>query len=350
MDIPELAVLPKLRQFQSKVSRLKATKVAGVVLTSRSDLLTFIEPFMLPAPSICRTLSTTPSAEEALAILGSEYLVVPQDAICFGVDGVCLTGPTQIRWMKQLLDLPGNFCLHVDGKYKLHHAEWILITLGTHCNKLVGVTSMHITNTFIPLVYMMTREHESNGACIMLSGALDVVTMRCFGKKLEPGALMADHSAGIRMGYMTVWPDVPIGQCWPHIKRKYHEGEFCSKKHPHFELIGVCLDAVHMAQSEDMRDFLICMIGPVWDSWGEKWNLRSFWNEYMVHPWDNWSIGLFDCMLATPSQQTEESWHKLILRSRIPGMFKGSTASVMKVAQYCRICSQCTVEYTRKYI
>ena len=37
-------------------------------------------------------------------------------------------------------------------------------------------------------------------------------------------------------------------------------------------------------------------------------------------------------MLCTPSQQAQESWHKQILQSRIPGMFKGSTEHVMHVA------------------
>ena len=168
----------------------------------------------------------------------------------------------------------------------------------------------------------------------MLSMAVNVVAEKCFGikHKIEPGALMSDHSDGCRAGMLAVWPDVPHGQCWPHIRRKLGEGAFCSKKHPHFDEIVKHLTAVHMCQSDGMRDFIIHEIGKVWESWGKKWNMRSFWNEYMVEPWDNWSIGLFDCMLCTPSQQAQESWHKQILQSRIPGMFKGSTEHVMTTA------------------
>ena len=36
-----------------------------------------------------------------------------------------------------------------------------------------------------------------------------------------------------------------------------------------------------------------------------------------------------ETMLATPSNQAEEAWHKQILQSRIPGMFKGSTVKVI---------------------
>eukprot|EP00966_Prymnesium_polylepis_P084095 1946501-Prymnesium_polylepis.2 len=166
----------------------------------------------------------------------------------------------------------------------------------------------------------------------MLSNALQAVSVRCFGEKLQPGALMSDHSDGCRAGMLSTWPDAPHGQCWPHIIRKFGEGGFCSKKHPHFDVIPDHLRAIHFSQTAEMRNFFIAEIGKVWDSWGRKWNLSSFWDEYIVAPWDNWSIGLFDCMLCTPSQQAHESWHKQILQSRIPGMFKGSTEHVMHVA------------------
>ena len=70
----------------------------------------------------------------------------------------------------------------------------------------------------------------------------------------------------------------------------------------------------------------------MWDSFPKKWKLHALWNEYMLPPWNNWSIGLFDGMLTTPSQQAHESWHKQILQSRIPGMFKGSTEHVFAEA------------------
>ena len=70
----------------------------------------------------------------------------------------------------------------------------------------------------------------------------------------------------------------------------------------------------------------------MWDTYDDKWNVRTLWNEYMTPPWNNWSIGLFDCMFTTPSQQAHESWHKQIMQSRIPGKFKGSTEQVFKVA------------------
>ena len=60
--------------------------------------------------------------------------------------------------------------------------------------------------------------------------------------------------------------------------------------------------------------------------------IDAFWNEYLVAPWNNWSIGEFGCMLSTPSQQPQEAWHREIFRTLIPGHLKGSINSVLQIA------------------
>ena len=60
--------------------------------------------------------------------------------------------------------------------------------------------------------------------------------------------------------------------------------------------------------------------------------MAKFWNSYCVKPWDCWSTGPLMVRLCTPSQNTHESWHKQILQSKIPGMFKGSTEHVFAEA------------------
>ena len=77
-----------------------------------------------------------------------------------------------------------------------------------------------------------------------------------------------------------------------------------------------------------MRDLLTQGFGELWDRWGKHMN--TFWNSYVIDGWDNWTLGLFEARLCTPSQQAQESWHKLLLNSRIPDMFKGSTEHVFK--------------------
>ena len=57
---------------------------------------------------------------------------VPMDCAKYDTEGMCFTGPMQVQWIGQLLQRPQQFVLHADGKHKLHHGRWVLMTLGTH--------------------------------------------------------------------------------------------------------------------------------------------------------------------------------------------------------------------------
>ena len=90
------------------------------------------------------------------------------------------------------------------------------------------------------------------------------------------------------------------------------------------------LQCIHLAHTDEMKGKLVELAGKLWDSWGKQ--MDAFWDSNLCHPWDCWSICDFDLALCTPSNQVQESWHNQILKARIPGMFKGSTESVIKVA------------------
>jgi hypothetical protein len=156
------AVLPTLKTLQNAVYRSKKNRVAGLQISTRLELIQFCKRLMLPPTVMCRQIVTNPAAEGVMALLGKEYLCVPQDAAAFKVEGACFTGPTQIKWMRQLRD--NQFSLHMDGKYKIHHGIWILLSIGTHCLKVVGETKVDkLVTTFVPLVYLFCRNHESTG-------------------------------------------------------------------------------------------------------------------------------------------------------------------------------------------
>ena len=225
-----------------------------------------------------------------------------------------------------------EFTLHVDSKFKLHHGDWVLTSVGTHHIRW-DPHNLCLSNQFVPLVYLMCKQHESEGAGRLLLDALNKVCVKYFGKKLEPGATMSDHAAGLKKAFVTVFPDVYHGQCWPHIIRKWGEGEWASKRWEHFDEVGTQLAAIHLAQTTMMRDLLMMEYGVMWDEWGHEMDV--FWDSH-CRPgkdgpnsgWDNWSIGCFDCVLCTPSQQAQESWHKQLLTTKIPGLGKGSTETV----------------------
>ena len=74
---------------------------------------------------------------------------------------------------------------------------------------------------------------------------------------------------------------------------------------------------------------------PCWQIWDKpEWDqeMNTFWDSNCRDPWKCFSIGEFDCMLATPENQCQEAYHRTILKTKIPGQFKGSTEHVMQHA------------------
>ena len=113
---------------------------------------------------------------------------IPLDAKDFSVSGECFIGPQQIKWIGQLGMIPFQFVLHVDGKCKLHHGKWILITLGVHILRW-DAAHCRLVTSFVPLVYLFCKEHESQGAADFIMAALNKVSMQYYGVKLLPGAM-----------------------------------------------------------------------------------------------------------------------------------------------------------------
>jgi hypothetical protein len=282
---------------------------------------------------------TTVVAEQVAAVVGytsGKAIHIPMECATYNTEGLCLTGPMQLKWMEQLLDHPREFVLHVDGKHKLHHGGWVLMTIGFHRLRW-DPANQKLSTTFVPLVYQMCRQVESGtaselGSAHMLVDALNVVCLKALGKCLEPGAGISDHCAAYRNAYERAFPDMPFGQCYPHIMMKLDKGEYCKVTFAHFEEAKEHVRAIHLAVSVQMKELLIEMIGDVWDEWGDQGLRTKFWNSYCVEPWDCWSVGLFENPLCTPSNNTQEAWHRDLLRSRIPGHFRGSTECVFNVA------------------
>ena len=49
---------------------------------------------------------------------------------CTGVTLIC---KKNVTFIEQLLQMDSQWQLHGDGKHKLRHGKWILVTFGTHC-------------------------------------------------------------------------------------------------------------------------------------------------------------------------------------------------------------------------
>ncbi len=164
-------------------------------------------------------------------------MTIPLDAKDFSVSGECFIGTQQIKWIGQLGKIPFKFVLHIDGKYKLHHGKWILITIGVHVLRW-DAAHCRLVTSFVPLVYLFCKEHESQGAADFIMASLNKVSMQYYGVKLLPGAMVSDHCAAFRNAFYKYFPEGVFAQCYPHIKRKYGEGEYTSKKWVHFDEAG----------------------------------------------------------------------------------------------------------------
>ena len=344
--------VPSQHECESAIYRLKKRKTLRVQIKNMLEMKTFALKYALPElltykedvprqmqmvgalvvhedPTYSLTL-----VEGALEGLGAT-LTVPVDAGAFDVHGQCFTGPVQISWMFQLLQRPRQFAIHIDGKHKLHHAGFILITLGTHY-LVWDVRKSELRTRFAPLVYLFCKEHETDGSALLIVKAFKYVCMKYFGAHPEPGASVSDHCDAYRKAMVDeLLPALARhGSCYPHIMRKWNEGhDYMKKTWRYHEEVKQHIRYINLAHNESMKVELIHAIGKVWEKeYKLPDGLRKFWNSNMTGEWDQWSIGEFGCMLFTPHNQAQESWHKQILRSKIPGMFKGSTEGVFSTA------------------
>jgi hypothetical protein len=371
-----LAGVPTLQQLQRSSKLMKRAKTAAVHLDQLIDLkhlaLRFYQPMPQPlslmppsgtplaaqqtdaavlplagpsgtqlatqrmdAPAVLPLAGFSGSASSSSSSTFRQVINVPMDCARYDTEGMCFTGPMQVHWIGQLLQRPQRFVLHADGKHKLHHGRWVLMTLGTHYLRYDAERDQ-LSTSFAPLMYLMSKQVESGsevhlGSAHMLIDALNFLAVQVFGKGLEPGACVSDHCDAYRNAFKRGFPDAELLQCWPHISRKFQEGEYVSTTWEHFDEAKGDLYALHLARSPEMWDLLLSECGKRWDKWGGD-KMKTFWNSNCIEPWSNWHMGRADVVFCTPSQNAQESWHKQLLLSKIPGMFRGSTETVFMVA------------------
>jgi hypothetical protein len=183
------------------------------------------------------------------------------------------------------------------------------MTLGTHYLRYDAERDQ-LSTSFAPLMYLMSKQVESGsevqlGSANMLIDALNVLAVQVFGQEMKPGACVSDHCDAYRNAFKIGFPDAELLQCWPHISRKFQEGEYVSTTWEHFDEAKGDLYALHLARSPEMWDLLVAECGKRWDKWGGG-KMNTFWNSNCIAPWSNWHMGRADVVLCTPSQNAQE--------------------------------------------
>ena len=97
------------------------------------------------------------------------------------VEAVVVVGKLQVWWLLQLAFVK-HWVLHIDGKYKLHHGGWLLLTIGTHVVELRknsdnknSKCSAGVVHAFRPLANMLSKPDEEKDSTLFMLVALEVV-------------------------------------------------------------------------------------------------------------------------------------------------------------------------------
>ena len=182
---------PSLGQTQKYVQRLKVL-AGGHPVQNVLEFKQLCHPLLMPPTLLDLAVVSDPAATVLASTPPLRIMTIPLDAKDFSVSGECFIGPQQIKWIGQLGKIPFQFVLHIDGKYKLHHGKWILITIGVHVLRW-DAHHCRLVTSFVPLVYLFCKEHESQGAADFIMASLNKVSMQYYGVKLLPGAMASDY-------------------------------------------------------------------------------------------------------------------------------------------------------------
>ena len=313
-----------LKAYQNKKGRSKLAKTACVIVDDIGDLRYWAEDHYLP-DSLDELEPFTTYA-------------VPYDYDAFkDVEALILTTLHQIQWIGQLAKMPGLFVLHIDGKHKLHHGGWLLITVGTHAmdyhrkkTALAHAIAHGIVHGYRPAVYMFCKQQETDRCIQLVLHCIQIIALKYFGVRIVPGLGCADHGKGIMAGFKVEFPTVPIAGCWPHIAWGLTHGNVLRVTHPRWEEVKAEMAALHLAQTRGMWAVMVEALGKVWGSRDRE--LNTIWSEKLCWPCDNWFIGFTNVPGATPSQQAQESWHNWGVMQRLSGELHASTTYLLEVS------------------
>ena len=282
----------KIESYQNAYKKLKVKNLAGVIVQHYSELQKWALAHKLP--------------ETKDEIMPFELYAVPFDGTEFkDVEAVVLTMHVQINWIGILVHLEFYWCLHIDGKYKLHHGDWMLVTYGTH--SIHSDKRNRIRHTFRPLIYMFVKQQESTDCIFLGLTCLNFIAQRFFQKSFSPRVGVADHGPGLSGGWKKFSSNKLLG-CYPHITWHLTHGKLLPKVHPLFDEACEVVRVMHMCETEGMWNVLLTGLARKWGNDDEE--INKLWNSIFVAPYANWYLGYdTNTPLTYPSQQTQENWH-----------------------------------------
>ena len=244
---------PFLKVIQNRKKRHIKGKTAGVIITCVHEMAQWVDKHLLPM-----------KLEDVQPF--TSYAIPVDFTLHTRTDCVVLTMHVQINWMGQLaLNLPKKFVLHIDGTHGIHHGDWVLVTVGTHTLEHVEGKLVH---QFRPLCYMLCKQIETGQSLKVVWESLDLVCLRYFGVKLEPGVCCSDHGTGKRAAHdLHFGTDTLLAGCWPHVAWGLSYGNLLLQSHPLFDAVNKQFATLQRAQTVGMWDVFVQCLG---EQWGDK--------------------------------------------------------------------------------
>jgi len=224
-----------------------------------------------------------------------------------GVTAVAVTMKPQIGWIEQLRHNAHRFVIHMDGKWKLHKGEWLLITAGVHSTEFME-DRKEMVHSFRPLVYLFTKNHETAECTVYLLEAFKLLAKQFYGFVPQPGAGCADHGQGLMTGFKFVFPSVPMLGCWPHVAWHLSHGLLLPLDHPLYDEVSEQIHEMHTCHSLLMFKAMKSVLKALWGDTDPL--LKKLWRSLFDSDRENWAVCHGQNVpQALPSNQEMESWH-----------------------------------------
>jgi len=190
--------LPDVAAYQSAKREMQRGKNPPIkVYKTKGDLLNFMKDHKLPS-SVEEMVDKKLYAVDKMAEIWDAFP---------NTTALAFTAKISVGWMEQLLALQEEtslaWALHGDGKHKLHHGRWVLMTFGTHSLNW-SPDHKSYRHSFRPLIYLFSKQIESIESVKYAMKALQIVSIHFFGKRLQPSVNISDHSDGLREGMQYI--------------------------------------------------------------------------------------------------------------------------------------------------
>ncbi|EGZ28043.1 hypothetical protein PHYSODRAFT_471325 [Phytophthora sojae] len=165
----------------------------------------------------------------------------------------------------------------------------------------------------------------------------------CFGVTLDLQFGSLDHSTSNANTFQTVWSEIKLLDCWPHLDRNARKKKALLAECDRYNnIIKPQLDYLSQSRSKQQFEALSALITQNWDEFGEGEYAAWLDTEYLTEPWHPWFYTASDVPGIIPNQNPIESHHHSIKTTTV-NQLRASTGHVL-ASTLPKILVECAME------